>query len=317
MWTIAGQELKAGEKRQLNFQPFGMEYDIPATLICGKKEGMTMLVTAQIHSGEYNGSAAVMRLADYIDPEKLTGNVILMHCVNTSGFWNRSLRFVPEDRTNLNNNFPGSAMSTVGNKIAAWFVQEIFPKTDFIADLHGGKEFDTLEPCLFYPRAPKVNKVALEAAKCLNTKYLLASSNSVGLYGYAANAMDIPGLLLERGYGCILKEEWIQGHMDSVLLLLDHFGMLSLEKEIEKPEQVDYKVSEYTMVDIRGVWRPKFVAGQDVKKGDLLAEVCDFFGNVKKSYYAVGDGTIIYQNTGLLVQDGDEAIAYGLAERSI
>lgn len=314
MWKVNGIELKAGEKKQVVFHPYDMNYDIPATLICGKHEGMTMLVTAQIHSGEYNGSAAVMRLAEAVDPEKLTGNLILMHCVNTSGFWYRKHRFVPEDRANLNNNFPGSKMGTVGNKIAAWFVEEIFPKTDFITDLHGGKDHDLLEPCIFYPRAEKVNKVALEAAKCVNTKYLLASSNSVGLYGYAANKMDIPGLLLERGYGCVLKEEWIQGHMDSVLLLMEHFGMMKLEKEIEKPEQVDYKRSEYTTVDMRGVWMSKVVPNQKVKKGEVIAEVCDFFGNVKKSYYAVADGTVIYCNCGLLIEDGDEAIAYGIDE---
>lgn len=314
MWNIDGQEVNKGEKRQVIFHPLGMNYEIPATLVCGRQEGMTMLVTAQIHSGEYNGSAAVMRLAEQIDPEKLTGNVILMHCVNTSGFWSRKHRFVPEDRANLNSNFPGSPMSTVGHKIAAWFVQEIFPKTDFIADLHGGKDHDLLEPCVFYPRAPKVNQVALEAAKCLNTKFLLASSNHVGLYGYAANEMDIPGMILERGYGCVLREEWIQGHMDSVLLLLDHFKMLPLEKKIDLPEQVDYKRSEYTTVDTRGVWQPLVQPLQKVKKGELMANVCDFFGNVKKSYYAVADGTVIYCNCGLLVEDGDEAIAYGIDE---
>lgn len=314
MWNINGITLQPAEKKQITLHPYDMNYDIPTTLICGKHEGMTMLVTAQIHAGEYNGSAAVMRLAESIDPEKLTGNLILMHCVNTSGFWSRKHRFIPEDRTNLNNNFPGSKMSTVGNKIAAWFVEEIFPKTDFIADLHGGKDHDLLEPCVFYPRAEKVNKLSLEAAKCLNTKYLLASSNSVGLYGYAANKMDIPGMILERGYSCVLKEEWIQGHMDSVLLLMDHFEMMKLEKEIEKPIQVDYKRSEYTTVDMRGVWQPKVVPNQKIKKGELIANVCDFFGNVKKSYYAVADGTVIYCNCGLLVEDGDEAIAYGIDE---
>ncbi|MCQ2509896.1 MAG: succinylglutamate desuccinylase/aspartoacylase family protein [Lachnospiraceae bacterium] len=314
MWSVYDVTLNQGEKKQTVFHPYGMEYDIPATLICGKEEGMTMLVSAQIHSGEYNGSAAVMRLAETIEPQKLKGNLILMHCVNTSGFWSRKHRFVPEDRANLNSNFPGSKMGTVGNKIAAWFVEEIFPKTDFIADLHGGKDHDLLEPCVFYPRAEKVNRVSLEAAKCLNTKYLLASSNSVGLYGYAANRMDIPGMILERGYGCVLKEEWIQGHMDSVLLLMEHFGMMQLEKEIEKPVQVDYKRSEYTVVDTRGVWQPMVQPNQKMKKGDLMANVCDFFGNIKKSYYAVADGTVIYLNHGLLVEDGDEAIAYGLDE---
>ena len=51
------------------FHPFELPVELPATMICGKKEGMTLLVTTQIHAGEYNGSAASIRLAREIDPD--------------------------------------------------------------------------------------------------------------------------------------------------------------------------------------------------------------------------------------------------------
>lgn len=312
MWKIDEFELNAGEKKQVIFHPFGMQYDIPATLICGENEGMTMLVTAQIHAGEYNGSAAVMRLAKEIDPKKLTGNLILIHCVNTSGFWQQKHRFIPEDHVNLNADYPGNENGTPGQKIAAWFVKEIFPKTDFIADLHGGGENEILAPCIFFPRAEKVTKVALEAAKAVNTKYLLASSNSIGEYGYAANYMDIPGLILERGFGCFLREEWIQGHKDSLELLMDHFGMYPLTRKIEKVKEKIYRNSEYLEADMKGVWLPAVEENQFVKRGELLGSITDFFGNVIKSYYAIEDATIIYYTAGMAVMDGDALVAYGI-----
>lgn len=314
MLTINETTCMPGEKKQVIFHPMGMDYEIPTTLICGAKEGMTMLVTSQIHSGEYNGSAAVTELAKEIDPQKLTGNLILMHVVNSSGFWARSHRFVPEDRVNLNANYPGSPMGTVGNKIAAWFVQEVFPKVDFIADLHGGKDNDLLAPCIFYPRAEKVTKTTLAAAKCLNTRYLLASNNSIGHYGYAAWKMDIPAMILERGYGCVLKKEWYEGHMDSIRLLMNHFHMYDLDKEIHCEPQIDFKKSAYLTIDRKGIWWPAVVPEQDVKKGELLGEIKDYFGNVISSYYAEGDGRIIYMISGMVVHDGDEVVAYGLYE---
>ncbi len=317
MWKICGYELNRGEKLQVMLHPNGREYEIPATLICGAQEGtgMTLLITAQIHAGEYNGTAAAMRLAKKIDPEKLRGNVILMHCVNTEGFWQQVPRFIPQDHTDLNMNYPGNEKGTIGQQVAAWFVKEIFPAVDFIADLHGGGISETLAPCIFLPRAPKVRDCALEAAKKMNVKYLLASSNSVGEYGYAANYMDIPGFILECGYGGLTREEWVQQVQECMEILLDHFDMYLMEPPARKKYRKKlFEETEYLESDMRGVWYPAVCENQSVKKGDLLGELGDFFGNMKKSCYAVGDGTVIYYTSGMSVLEGDALVAYGLED---
>ena len=71
MIEIDGKICEAGQKLQVLFKPYDMPIELPATIICGKNPGMNLLITTQIHSGEYNGSAAVMRLADILTPEKL------------------------------------------------------------------------------------------------------------------------------------------------------------------------------------------------------------------------------------------------------
>lgn len=351
MWKICGYELNKGEELQVMLHPNGREYEIPTTLIRGAQEGvgMTLLITAQIHAGEYNGTAAAMRLARKIDPQKLRGNVILMHCVNTEGFWRQAPRFLPQDHTDLNADYPGNESGTIGQQIAAWFVKEIFPAVDFIADLHGGGMSETLAPCIFFPRAPKVRDCALEAAKKMNVKYLLASSNSVGEYGYAANYMDIPGFILECGYGGLTREEWVRQVEECMELLLDHFDMYLLEESLtgrnlpgaSEMEELSVKEdasepfvennvqglsaertyrkklfeeTEYLESDMRGVWYPAVCENQSVKKGDLLGELGDFFGNMKKRYYAAGDGTVIYYTSGMSVLEGDALVAYGLED---
>ena len=312
-WKVCGYELKPGEKKQVMLHPGGREYEIPATLICGSQEGRTLLITAQIHAGEYNGSAAAARLAKEIQPENLKGNVILMHCVNTSGFWQQYARFIPEDHVNLNADYPGNERGTIGQQIAAWFVKEIFPGVDFIADLHGGGMCEALSPCIFYPRAPEVTEAALAAAKTMNVRYLLASSNSVGEYGYAANYLDIPGFILECGYGGIVREEWAEQIRECMLLLLDHLGMYGMTAEYRKtyPKKI-YRNTEYLESDMRGVWYPAVREDQQVRKGDLLGELGDFFGNIKKSFHALEDGTVIYYTAGMSVLEGDALVAYGL-----
>lgn len=313
MWNILGYRLKPGEKKQVLLHPNGRDYELPVTLLCGGEEGKTLLITAQIHAGEYNGSAAAARLARDIQPEKLKGRVILMHCVNSSGFWQQYPRFLPEDHVNLNADYPGSERGTIGRQIAAWFVREVFPETDFIADLHGGGMCEILSPCVFYPRAPKVTDAALAAAKAMNVKYLLASSNSVGEYGYAANYLDIPGFILECGYGGIVREEWTEQILECMELLLDHLGMYGMSDARRKryPKKI-YHNTEYLESEMRGVWYPAVREDQRVKKGDLLGQLGDFFGNIRKSYYALEDGTVIYYTAGMSVLEGDALVAYGL-----
>ena len=82
-------------------------YPMPATLICGCGKGKTVLITAGIHAGEYPAIPAVIRAAGEIQPEELNGNLIFIHCVNTSGFFKRTFGLIPEDDFNLNGQYPG------------------------------------------------------------------------------------------------------------------------------------------------------------------------------------------------------------------
>ncbi len=314
MWKICGQELMQGEKRQIMVKPDMETYEIPTTLICGQEPGKTVLVTAQIHAGEYNGTPAVIQAAKAIDPKKLKGNLILMHCVNTSGFWKHHWRTLPEDNFNLNSDYPGRKDGTTGERLANWFVEELFPRVDFILDLHGGSVNEPLTPCLFFPKAEKVTEEALAAARALDVPYLIASRASGGEYSYAAVYHDIPGLLLERGYGGYCKEEWIAGHRRNIYLLLRHLGMYESDEPAPDYEPKIYEHTIYLESEREGLWYPAVKENDRVKKGQLLGRLEDMFGNILETFYAEGDGVVFYYTGGLSVGKGDSLVAYGLDE---
>ena len=151
MFTICGHTLHPGEKEQTALRPVP-GYEMPATIICGANPGKTVLITAGIHAGEYPGIPAVIRTAKELNPAQVTGNILMIHCVNTSGFWARTDCLVAEDGGNLNANYPGAPDGTVSQKIADYFVKQIFPYMDFIVDLHSGSQQEPLTPCLFFPK---------------------------------------------------------------------------------------------------------------------------------------------------------------------
>ena len=328
LWRICGETLSPGEKRQtilrvpmdglphrgvIGKAPNG-DYEIPATLVCGARPGKTVLISASIHSGEYVGLAGVIRAAREIDPENLTGNVLFLHCVNTSGVLTHHYRTVPEDETNLNQGFPGRADGTVGERIEAWLVREIFPQVDFILDLHGGSPEEDMTPLVFYPRAERVRGASLAAARALSVRFLLESTATRGLYSYAANALDVPGILLERGNGVFCTGEEIEADRRDIRLLLDHLGMCPAESGDRAgitPPRV-FRRTVYLESEIQGLWYPAVEKDTDVEKGQLLGVTEDYFGNILREYRAEDDGHVMYYTRGLSVEPGDALVTYSL-----
>ena len=312
MWSICGYNLEPGEKKQVIITPNVPGYEMPATLIAGAKEGKTVLISAQIHSGEYPGTPAVIHIARDLDPQKLCGNLILIHCVNTSGFWAKSNARIPEDNVNLNGDYPGDPNGTTGLKIADFFVKEIFPRLDFLCDLHSGGTTEPLTPCLFFPKAEKVTQRARAAALALDIPYPIASWNEKGECGYAAFHCDVPGLLLENGHSSRCEPEWVAFYEKNIRLLLNHLEMYALDRPIPVCKKTVYEKAVYLRADLRGLWYPEVHENMEIKKGQRLGYMEDFFGNLLKEYFAEGDGRVFYYTSALAITEGDPLVAYGL-----
>lgn len=315
MWNICGETLNCGEKRQVLLEPGVEGYQVPATLICGAKPGKTLLVTAGIHAGEYPGVAAVVRQASAINPADVEGNILFMHCVNTSGFWARTVEILPEDGFNLNRHYPGKADGTTGERIAWYFMKEIFPKVDFIFDFHSGANTEIMTPLVFYTNAEKVKERSYEAARALEFSYLVESSATKGEYSYAAHNYGVPGLLVEIGHSHSCDKEWVELYEKNIRLLLQHLGMCRFgEKKTVKTQKV-YQEVVYLDAEEQGLWYPAVTTEQEIKKGDLLGHQEDFFGNAGKQYHVEEDAVILYYTDALAVLKGSFLAAYGL-ERS-
>ena len=321
VWTLAGHRLEPGEKKCVSLHFDDSCCDIPATLIYGEWKGgtarpdMTLLVTAGVHPNEYPGIAAVKCMA-HLDPRRLRGRLLLIHCVNPSGFWARS-RVVPEDGFNLNDGYPGKPDGTPGERCATFFVQQIFPQADFIVDLHSGSPMEPLTSCLFFPAGAgeKVRKASLDAAMATDIPYLIASHAESGEYSYAAKAMGIPGLLLERGHSGLCHQQWVEDYINDLARLLRHFGMYELLPDAAPVcAKIIYERTVYQKSEYRGLWCPAVREGQTVRKGGLLGRISDFWGKRIGEYHAQGDGLVFYYNAGLAVNPGDPLVAYGLKD---
>ena len=76
----------AGEKKQGYLEVAGTPVKMPVTLINGVKEGKTVLITGGTHGGEYPGVETAIRLACLLQPEEISGQMIIVHPCNVPAF---------------------------------------------------------------------------------------------------------------------------------------------------------------------------------------------------------------------------------------
>lgn len=115
---ICGLKAERGQKLQTYIPVLDSNTKIPITIINGQNDGPTLLITAGIHGGEYPGIAAAIEISQAIEPEVISGCLIIIHPVNIRSFWERSAFVTPDDGKNLNREFPGDVNGTLSPKTA-------------------------------------------------------------------------------------------------------------------------------------------------------------------------------------------------------
>lgn len=300
--------MKKDTYKEITIEPI-QGWKIPVVLFKGKYEGLTVLFTAQIHASEFVGTAALIKLSKSLKEQTIKGNIILMPCVNTPGFYEGSDAFVPFDEGNLNQIYPGKEDGSESERLAHWFINKVFSEIDYLFDLHGGGDKETLTPCIFTPTHPKIQQRSIDIATHTTIPYLISSYSKVGEFSYAANVLGIPALLLERGYSGICKEEWIDDYLIDIQMILAFLGCIKQTSQKSNKhifyDDVCYLESEYS-----GVWHSCVLEDQNVYQGDLLGYVENFFGEVLKEYHAEYDGKVFYYNSSLRTIKGDCLMAY-------
>ena len=126
-----------------NAVPLG-GYPVPVISL-RRQPGPTILILGGTPGNEFNGSAAIMRVASKLDPSELTGQVILVPTLNVPAV-QASTRVSPLDGQNLNRAFPGDADSGPTAMLAHIVETELPPRADAAIDLYSGDKASAIEP---------------------------------------------------------------------------------------------------------------------------------------------------------------------------
>ncbi len=295
---------------------------IPVTVFHGSKAGPTLGITAGVHGYEYPPILAAQRLNEEIEPEQLSGTVILVQIANVPAFLGRSPFINPIDGKNLNRSFPGDEKGSITQRIAHIITTEVIAKSDFFVDMHAGDAPEDLYSYNAWYQSealPEVSKKGREMALAMGFDYSIIFDipkerlQKPSIYcSQEAFHRKIPSVDIECGRLGIPGETETQQIVQGMMSLLTHLDMWSSNS---KPNSITPKIiAKRSTVKSKstGFFYTEKKAGDLVKKDEFIGYITDFFGNKLEDVTASESGIILYMIGTPPINKNDTVMNIGL-----
>ncbi|MBO58316.1 MAG: hypothetical protein CMA77_04905 [Euryarchaeota archaeon] len=290
--------------------PMGQSAEIPIQILHGTKTGPIISVIGAIHGDELNGTGIIHHLVygddhrpgtsdDHIDPNKLSGTVLLVPVANVDAMMMNS-RTSPDGR-DLNRVFPGTADGSQTSRLAHAIFTHIVKKSDYLIDLHTAPYTRMNVPQI---RADLENSKCKRIARAFGTKVIMNSKGPKGSIRREATKVGVPAILLESGSSHRFEKDAVEGGVKGILNVLAKLKMI--EREVEKPNwRILVRKFRWVRSPVGGILHTLVPGGAVVKEGEVIAYVTDPFGARVDDVISPVNGYIVGLATTPLVRPGD------------
>ena len=295
-----------GEKQKIELPVAKLYTDanvsLPVHIIRAKKTGPVIFISAAVHGDELNGIEIIRRLIEQKKLKILRGTVIAVPMVNVYGVVNQS-RYMP-DRRDLNRCFPGSAKGSLAGRVAYIFLNEIVKHCDYGIDLHTGAIHRSNLPQI---RADMSDDVTKELAEVFGVPVVLNSNLVDGSLRESALKNETKILLYEAGEALRFDEFSIRAGMKGILNVLQHLGMTRKTTASKRKKLAPFIAngSQWVRANASGIVHNLVNLGDQITKGQVLAEIGSPYGEIIDSVKATRSGILIGKQNIPLVQEGE------------
>ena len=292
-----------------NEVPLG-HHPIPVISLRGGA-GPRVLILGGTHGDEFEGPAAIMRLAARLDPGRLAGQVVLIPALNAPAFA-ASARVSPLDRGNLNRAFPGDPDGGPTAMIADFVQRHLLPDCAAAIDLHSGGKASVFAPCTLATRpagALGEANLALAGAFGLPLLWQLGPLNDDRSVNAAAQRAGVPMIAAELGGGGGVDPAITDAAETGLLRCLAHLGMVAPpDGEVPPPRRVTLRRADHSVhAPFSGLFDRRVSAGQAVRAGEP-AGTLHFPGEPERPSLALpvpADGIVLAHTARGLVRRGE------------
>jgi predicted deacylase len=307
---IAKGWLKVGD------MPHGQPMEVPVMLVKGAKAGPTLWLQAAIHGNEYSGTYIIHEFIRNLDPKKLKGDVVAIPALNITAYQagTRGSPFDIYGGSDMNRVFPGKVDGTLTEQMAYHVYNELKRVATAMVDFHTAFMPNT-RWSLFTKVDGEAGKKAEGMARAFGYPVILPSKTAVlssSCYMCAARE-GIPGLIVEAGgKGPGFTPEVVKDGAERMRNVARELGMI--DEPVAPPRNKSVFISEFAWVRATrgGLFQPTVTCGDTIKKGQVIGQYFDMFGDLVDEARASHPGVVLNMHPGPLMISGETLIHIGL-----
>jgi predicted deacylase len=303
--SINGITVLPGQRKTIDL-PLGTLYThspltMPVHVVCGKRPGPRLFVSAAIHGDELNGVEIIRRLLKSSALKRMKGVLIAIPVVNVHGLLHHS-RYLP-DRRDLNRSFPGSNSGSLAARMAHIFIEQIVNQCSHGIDLHTGAIHRSNLPQV---RANLDDAETARLANAFGVPVILNANLRDGSLRETTAELGTPILLYEGGEALRFDEVSIRAGVKGIRNIMRELSMLPPGKSKKASvKSVIARSSSWARAQVSGMFRAVTPLGAHVTEETVLGVISDPFGEKEWEVHANYEGIVIGKNNLPLVNEGD------------
>ena len=282
--------------------------------------GPCILLTAGNHGDEFEGQIALRNLAHGLNPDQITGHLIIVPALNLPAVLNNS-RCSPIDGKNMNRIFPGDRRGTITEKIASYVYDELVQRADVVVDLHaGGRNLSCLCYAMMhrYPNA-ETSRRTLDLMRAFAVPYGVVFDTEPdrdGMLDTAVEDLDKPFIAVELGGSGAVTPESIAITMRGVRNVLTDCGVTKGDVEVSDTptEIIGVPPGGFVMADDHGIFEPYVELGDVVTSGQAVGQMHSIHrpDRLPVEHHIRDGGVVIARRTTGLTTHGDYLFVVGV-----
>lgn len=331
MIRVFNHEIKEGERAYFTVPAGELAHkavvQLPVIVVAGKKEGPVLWINGTVHGDELNGSYAAWELSGEIDPEQLSGTLVVTPICNPIAFECRN-KISAIDNMDMDTAFPGDPEGMMTQRIAHLIYREIKANAGAVISFHTMATPYRADPYSVRKIIPGVSDSVNQVSEGMQRAFGVVTNCVVDLRGdtnelpgVTNGALDItcmkdgiPAFMGEMGQGGKVETEYVEAAKKGILNVMRYLKML--EGPVEKPgRQVLITKRRFLRSDKGGMIRMNVKSGDEVKAGESLLNL-HYYGDEMESYPARTDCYVIGVRENPVVSTGDRVAFVGTEWRT-
>ena len=298
----------------------GSDLGFPVIVAHGKQDGPVLLIDGGIHGDEQEGTLAIIRLMQELDPESLAGTVIGVPVMNVGAFEAMS-RGNPRDTHtfDMNRIYPGKPKGYLTDRVAQTHHDTVGKLADMEITIHSGGNICYLGETIFTKSG---DEKSFELARAMGEDWqiVLDTPHPVGSPMAAMVEAEKIAITVELGGSATLMPDALQNNVDvlerALMNVCRHYGMVdgsaSYAGEIWRGNQIAVMASKSGIL-LPNPDVPRLKLKKPITEGEVLLTLADLFGETVEEIRAPCTGVLFGFRTYPSTTAGDWTLFCGNA----